>query len=333
MMIRWHLPAVLALASAMALGADLPARQDAPTVDEDTAKAYNEFRERLSEGVGRTVKRIATRYELRPEQQEMVRRLVSKSADGFLEENGHEVFDLFQRARALRDLMRAERMGWEEVPPDIKRELAERALPVLDAFEKRVTAFSKDFGRSLDSEQQKRFQQDRQRAERGFRMARVQMRIMSGRGVLGGGPPAAAGRGPGGEGPRRPPPGPRLDPWERYVSEFIRRYRLDEVQKVQATDLLSKYKGMAERLARGPEVPSATQPAGKTGSAEGFRRRLAEVRSQRRPIRELFERLKAELDKIPTAVQRKLAEEDRAKERSAGAPAGPSTSRPRDGAP
>ena len=40
---------------------------------------------------------------------------------------------------------------------------------------------------------------------------------------------------------------------------------------------------------------------------EAFRARLKEVRAQRKQVNELFVELKAELEKIPTPFQRKLA--------------------------
>jgi hypothetical protein len=118
-----------------------------------------------------------------------------------------------------------------------------------------------------------------------------------------------------------------LDRWERYLQSFIRRYRLDEVQKVQATDLLKEFKAKAERLpgaATQPAqrdaslaattLPAEGQPASGTttqpGSPGRFRQRLAELTEQRRAVSDLFEAFKVELEKIPTPVQRKLAEEE-----------------------
>lgn len=316
-MARWIWFAALIVVVGGPVRADEPSTQPAPIVDEEAARQYNRFRDEFDRGMERTVTAITQRYGLQPEQTQAARRLVDESAGAFLREHGQTVFDLFQRMRALRGFMREERMRWDEIPQEIKQDLAERALPMIDAVQKQLGGFSEDFGKLLDPSQQERLERDRERMETGFRMARLQARIMSGRGVVGDIP---AGRRPE---TTRPAPAnvvaTYLDRWERYAERFIREHRLDEIQKLRVMDLLKQYKAKARGLAGKRPGPASTQPAAK-GSAEAFRRRLDVLRAERRPVRALFEQFKAELDKIPSPVQRKLAEEDRAGARGRGGP-------------
>ena len=312
-----HIP-LLVMMPAMAAGLWASTPPAEPTVDEETAKAFNEFRQQVDKHVERMATRISRRYKLRDEQQEWAHRLISKSAEAFFEDHGQRVFDLAQRGKALREFVKEDHLGWDEVPPDIKQDLAERALPLIDAAEKRMAVFAKSFGESLDPEQQRQFERDQKAMKLGMKVARVRVRMMAGRAPLGRDdsvPPGSSGRGERREAVRTPPAGlarSSMDRWETYVNWFVEQYRLDEVQKLRAMDLLSKYKAKAARLARKAERQPATQPSRTDQSMQGFRRRLERLRKRRRPVRELFQQLKAELEKIPTAVQRKLAEGSRA---------------------
>ncbi|HUS47308.1 MAG TPA: hypothetical protein VM098_04275 [Phycisphaerae bacterium] len=316
-----HIP-LLVMMPAIAAGLWASSPPAEPTVDEETAKAFNEFRQEVDKHVERMATRISRRYKLRDEQQEWAHRLISKSAEDFLEDHGQRVFDLVQRGNALREFVKEDQLGWDEVPPDIKQDLAERALPLIDAAEKRMTVFAKSFGESLDPEQQQQFERDQKAMKLGMKVARMRVRMMAGRAPLGRDdsvPPGSSGRGEQREVARTRPAdlaASSMDRWERYVNWFVEQYRLDEVQKLRAMDLLSKYKAKAARLARKTERQPATQPATQPSrtdqSMQGFRQRLERLRERRRPVGELFQQLKAELEKIPTAVQRKLAEESRA---------------------
>lgn len=74
-------------------------------------------------------------------------------------------------------------------------------------------------------------------------------------------------------------------------------------------DLLAKYKAKAVAAAKRPTTQPASRPGREDSSLKAFRRRLESIRLRREKDRKLFEQLKAELDKIPTPVQRKLAAE------------------------
>lgn len=288
------------------------------TVDEQTAKQYDQFRQGMSKQVDRFVERQAARYKLREAQKKNARALANKHGELFLKRQGRQVFDLMQRGRALQQLMRDSGVSWQELPLDLKRDLAGRALRLLDGVSKELGDFSSAFAKDLDPEQRKMLEADRRKMEFGFRMARFQMKLMSGQakpedrptppdeGEPVEGPDRPDGR-RGRDGRRRPPvqaAGPRVGEWEAYVLDFIQKHRLDEVQKLQAMDLLTKYKTAA---AKRPASLPASRPAGDDGSMKAFRGRLESIRLRRGRGRKLFEQLKAELEKIPTPVQRKLA--------------------------
>lgn len=87
--------------------------------------------------------------------------------------------------------------------------------------------------------------------------------------------------------------------WERYTERFIRRYRLDSSQRATAhsilRDMLSQRRLIEE--SKRADLAAATQitdPA----------KRQEYLDSVNRPVRELFESLRAKLDQIPTSAQR-----------------------------
>ena len=89
--------------------------------------------------------------------------------------------------------------------------------------------------------------------------------------------------------------------------------------------MLAKYKAKAEELAKQSDASPASQPASQPASGPAnlsradFDGRLEVLRQRRKPFQDIFEQLKAELDKIPTPAQRQLAEEAAAQSaRSAG---------------
>ena len=295
------------------------------TGDEETASQHEEFRERIAEGTERIIERIASRYNLREVQRKNARLLVEEHAEAFLDRHAQEMFDMMQRGRALGRFMRESETSWQDVPLDVKHDLAERALTLMGAVQKGMTGFSAALEKELDGDQLEILDRDRRRMRWGFRMARFQVRYMAGWA---------------GEEERPEPPEDwdeqrhgrwadrrrrsaiigraQMDRWEEYVRTFIKRHRLDEVQKVQAMDLLAKYQVKAAVLLAGraasgpasrPTSAPATQPARPKRSLADFRKRLDKLKTRRELINGIFSELKAELDKIPTPVQRKLAAE------------------------
>jgi len=300
---RRVLSSILIVGMAAGGQADGADREAPPTVDEKTAREYDGFRQRLLGQVRKLTAQAVKRYKLRDDQKQVVERLADRHLEQFLRNHGLEMFALDQRLRALGRLLREENISWQEVPGDVKRDLAEVAMPMIDAAQKELEGLAEGFAKVLAPHQMDQLERERERMKLAFRMARLQARIMSGQAAPGGAAPA------GGHGPRtRPsrPPAAGGDRWERYVKWFVERHRLDEVQKLRAMDLLREYRARAEKLPGESGSAPTSRPRPKQRSVESFRRRLAGLRQHHRSVNALFEQLKAELEKIPTPVQRKL---------------------------
>ena len=300
-------------------------------VDEETAKEYNEFRERMEKGAGRMADVIAERYKLRDAQKANVKILVADHADAFIERNAGKMFDLMQRGKAMWELMQETEMSLSDVPLDIRRELGGAALELMDDVQVELNGFIEKFKKELDADQKATLAKELMRMRWGMQMARFQVKVMSGDADPEDAPAPPDGEDAPGQGERRRGAtsvrGPRLSNWDYYVKTFIRRHRLDEVQKRKALALLAEYKTKVERLptsqptsqpmkiaATGPTSRPEAQPR----SMKEFRSRIDEIRSSRKGITDIFTQLKAELDKIPTPAQRKLAEETRRRYRRRG---------------
>jgi hypothetical protein len=106
-----------------------------------------------------------------------------------------------------------------------------------------------------------------------------------------------------------------LDAWGRYVEDFIVRFKLDSKQAQQSRLILGELRKRADeyRLAHKPDYEASERI--KEGPA-----RNEEVARLDKPIQGMFLELKDRLDRIPTEVQRKLADAAAAS-RSATTPA------------
>jgi len=318
-----------AFGQAASAGQDVAAEQ---TYDEKTAKQFTQFQEEMRKGLDRAVEQIVKRYELDDDQAQAVRKLAQGRAEAFFKENALPMFDLRQRIQDVAQYVRQANGDWQSLPEDIRKDLYDRVMPMVDAGQKQLSAFSDDVLENVEltDAQRQKIQAEKKRMEWGFRMARLQARAMAGLPAEPGQDEAGSdAAGPGGNGARRglgmgPRPLSGTAAWDAYVKDFIERYHLDEVQKLQANDILKKYKQRAEQLNASPASQPASQP---TRTAEEFRVRLAKLAEQRKPMADLFEQLKAELDKIPTAVQKQLGDKAGGGQASpasgvAGAPAG-----------
>ncbi len=290
-----------------------------PRGDITTAENYDEFREMVLKRSGRIVEQMTKRFKLDVDKQAENRVLVREHADEFLAPNGPKMYELFKRGRALRKLMVEEQIGWEDLPPKIKQDMFRRGIELMEVGQKRLRNLADDVSETLDDDQFDQYEADRRKFETRFSQGLAAAKLMA----AGTRPPAdrAGGR----EDPKAPPRARRsgdkyrLGRWERYVKRFIELHRLDEVQKLRAMDLLTEYKGklaglrrrQAEQRKASAAATATTQPTTQpaVASTEEFQTGLERVRKSRGGAGGLFEQLKAELDKIPTPVQRKLAEE------------------------
>ena len=107
--------------------------------------------------------------------------------------------------------------------------------------------------------------------------------------------------------------------WEKYVREFIEKYKLDDAQSQRAWSILKscqeqaakhmkKRKTQLERLDK--KIKTLSEPSAKE---KGQREELAKLKERRgkllEPVGRIFEgRLKPRLEKLPTRAQREAAE-------------------------
>jgi hypothetical protein len=120
------------------------------------------------------------------------------------------------------------------------------------------------------------------------------------------------------------------DEWERYVEDFIARYKLDAQQSERARRHLrvAQEDRDAYLRRRGEELKRAEQAlAGANGESDKQAAR-ASLERVRRPIERQLEKLKENLEKLPTRDQRAAAARtDSAATPSAAAPAAPRAGR------
>lgn len=100
--------------------------------------------------------------------------------------------------------------------------------------------------------------------------------------------------------------------WERYVNEFITRYKLDDAQKQAAQKILKDVQEQAHRFVSGKRsqlemLDKQLASAAKTPAAA--QKVQAEKQEVLAPIQRMFEKqLKPRLERIPTRAQRQAAE-------------------------
>jgi hypothetical protein len=266
---------------------------------------YEQFQANIARMPQVWVTQLTTRLDLDVQQQQVALKLLRQRTDKFLQDNGQAMFDVVTRGQEMARLVGQSNGDWSVIPEDTRKQMAEKGAAMMDQVAKEASDFADQLRPVLRAEQQQKLDEDR---------ARIQQRMDEGKAKLqalakGEAPPEpaapvagqadAAPAGPAAKaqaftgGPGNP------DNWESYVRTFIASHKLDEVQKVQAMDILKKYQEKAKAL---PPVEAA--PAAASGPAPDAAARLA---AQRRPMLALFNQMRAELDQIPTPVQKQLA--------------------------
>ncbi len=295
--------------------------QPAPA-DDDSAAMQQQF----DRGIENMIGQLNKQYELDEQQQGPVRDMVQQHAKAFLERNRDQLVDVMQRGRAMQQYMRQSGGSLDAVPADIQKDMAERALTMMDAMQTSLSAFEEDFKAVLTPEQQEKLAENQKKMQIGMAMGRARLKLMAAQptdedtATLA--PERPAPDANAGSTDNAPAAGAAAAPrqarqararavgadWDAYVQDFIRRYHLDEMQKVQALDILKRYKGKAQELAATSQ-PASQPAAPRSGpiSLDEFRSRLSTAGAQRRPMTDLFEQMKAELERIPTAVQKEMA--------------------------
>lgn len=114
--------------------------------------------------------------------------------------------------------------------------------------------------------------------------------------------------------------------WERYVRDFIERYKLLDEQKQRAWAVLLECRNEADAVIdrhrpRLTELISKMLAAKEQGEADKERELTAQIKKLRAPVDDIFEQqLKPRLEKLPTRAQRKAAEDAAASQPAATKP-------------
>jgi hypothetical protein len=94
-------------------------------------------------------------------------------------------------------------------------------------------------------------------------------------------------------------PDAALGPWERYVRDFVRRYQLDVSQQATAASVL---RSLQEQRTLYEATKQADFQAARQIQDESIRQKQLDYLND--PVKHLFEELKSQLERIPTAAQR-----------------------------
>jgi hypothetical protein len=119
----------------------------------------------------------------------------------------------------------------------------------------------------------------------------------------------------------------KKDEWTLYVEAFIARYQLDAEQQQKARHFLERAHAGRDRYlsGRGAEMERITK-MWKEAKDEKQRATVSKAHARfQKPIDGMFERLKRDLDKLPTRRQRQLAAQSNPKPPESETPAGKAT--------
>ncbi len=98
--------------------------------------------------------------------------------------------------------------------------------------------------------------------------------------------------------------------WDKYVRDFIARYKLDAAQQTTALDILAQLKATASqfRQSRADVLAKRGQLIAQTEDAQEKARFVKQRENVLARIRALFDQLKTRLEPLPTTSQRRAAE-------------------------
>lgn len=312
------------------------------TEEQKQAEAYNKFLEEINRISGTLPDEMKKVLELSDEQTRKVAEHVRNHLGQFMEAHGQETFDLVQKGQALAKYARENNIKQQDIDPEVMRDLADAALPLIEAVQEQTKSWVDHVNGELDARQQALLAREQLKLETGIRAARMQIRKIAGREAEedsaspggAGGAPGGNSAGPGNMGASRQARLARANEdtrkgWQRYVDRFCLKYSLDEVQKVRAYDVLRIHLNKLDQLRKDAEAARlaalATMPATMPASAPAGVTRPVATRPSRMTMGEfrtrlkkdpaadpsgvLFEHMVKELDVIPTLAQRKLADE------------------------
>ena len=252
---------------------------------------------------------VSRRYNLNPEQTEFTRKMMFERVTRFLAENEEAIWPL------VRDLARQQITG-KPPGPEVAKRIGEAALPIVEMAKKTIYEANEEWGEILSEEQKRLHEFDLKEMEGQF--AQINKNFEEFRG----GKPKLNPMFPEYEPKASEPPRPKRpgslrtstsrqeDRWDRYVQDFIRKYRLDPGQKGSANSYLRELKQRAaDHRASKAEGFKAVEKRFNDAVASGdLKKRMAAKRDElvlNKPIEDMFEELKGRLDKIPTPGQKK----------------------------
>jgi len=252
------------------------------------------------------IQQMTRYYNLTPQQQDYTRELMGQRVKRFLEINetdvrwlAAEIFD-YQLKREL-------------PPPEIAKEWASRARPLMAAIRREVLDGNMKWREVLNDQQKQQHDNDLQLMKKEFDSYDKKIDRWSKGEVLPGDFPGAISN------------EPRTirkseDAWEYYVRNFIQVYNLNDGQKQTAYSILRQLREEAARYreshkedyaqlekedAEASKAVPTTQPEKLKASIDSTKLRTDHRRELDKPIAEMFERLKTQLYVIPTAEQRR----------------------------
>lgn len=270
----------------------------------------------------RWVEESCEEYDLDDNQRAKVREAAVRRFETFLTENRKQIQPLANEFIEMR-------MALEPPSKERVRAWAERALPVFEKTRDQIRESNDEFRKVLHPSQRAKFEVDALQVSAGMAVAEQKLKGWKDgefdKAVFWEPPPAA--RREHREKRRRPaereqatePESSKtpvdqivieLDGWEKYVSDFIQSFDLDEGQRATALSCLSELKerALAHRDRRREDIARLEyriehNTAGETRLDE-LSKQLSELYG---PIDDMFEELQTRLDKVPTARQRAAA--------------------------
>jgi len=264
------------------------------------------------------VRRLAERYKLDAEQQDLARDIVGKHGKAFFEKHGEELKALQAEGMKLR-------FAGEEDPEQV-RALAKRFKVVFDDARKILEQSGDEFDTILDEEQAKQHATDRQNMRDGFRKAEEEFARTMESGVT----PWTRAKLAGGDAadPRRrmrwSGEGLVEREWAVYIEAVANHYKFDETQRRRADESLELAKKDAVEYRKSREKAIRTVvdayrrfreaqadpklPAGeKARIDEELKRVDADAAELEKPLEAMFAELRKAVENIATEEQRRKA--------------------------
>lgn len=253
------------------------------------------------------VSSISRHYNLDESQRRYTQALLTRRVKGFLQDYEKDVRDV------MAEFMNYQ-IGQRIPPPEVAKEFAQRAEPLIEAMKHEIYEGNRIWRQVLNEQQKQIHDRDLKQMDQFFENINKQLDNWSQGKVE---PLNQTGR-PTVSRPQMLNP---EDAWDYYVNSFVYRYGLDQGQRETAFSILRELKDEARRLreTRAPDFErienqrkELNEQLTKQDSAnlvEQYQKKMLELNADKQklevPIRGLFDKLKARLETIPNADQRR----------------------------